>query len=504
MILTEGLGRYILVPLLSEWLSLTDFVLYDSAICCVYRQIHLMVIIAHSDQFQSKLLNLSSSLPLCYDVLKWFERRKWSIFCAKNLALQCDSWFDAVDYGDIVCNPHKLYVSRSKLSSSQALKMEVFPSFVNLTELNCDNDSALRHILKHSRSLKHCRLTLRKQREQLISLLLRSNPHLGSLHIKAVSGELDSHPFKFSKWFIPALIAHGGCVTSTSFNQCGPIKPRYIQMFALHCRQNLREFSFSGFTEVNLRAFLWYKGSQLRALNISHCTAVTNCLIDELVDVCTLLEDFNVSFCTELSDFAITRIVTLKNLHRLTLQGLPLLTDDFLTVLLPLKDQLESLSLRRHPLLTATGLLSLGNLCGSCTSLSLQELPRVVHLLPTILALLTNLTCLDLSHNKTLTDTDLSNALSSLNCRFLIALSVGGCELLTDRALNMIAEKCWYLERLSVHSCYLISDASVLSLLSDCKRLKSINLTYTAITETARNKMQAMNRRLRIETNLFE
>lgn len=504
MTVTDGFSRFILIPILSEWLTLFDFVMYDSALCChLSREGHLSIIRSNAYPFVSKLFSSQTKMPFGHIPIEWLAGRRFDLNHMIKFILKPDCWNDSLTNSCIdsamVTN---LTIGRGLLSFSNSLK-SALSNLNQLTELHCADDVALRCVLKGCRNLKICNVTLRKQKEQMVSLLLRTNPGLQSLHIKALSVDYSAKSHKFSKWFVPSLIVHGTKVTSTNLNQCGLIKERTLQMFALHCCRSFTAFAYNGFSDVTLRTFIGYSGSKLRKLNLSHCVALTDCLIADMVEVCIQLEDLNVSYCPQLTDEAVKNIVTLNRLNSLSLQGLTNLTNASLASLCVLRDRLVSISLRRNEQFTESGLLLLSVTCRTVTSLTLQDLTTVLALLPTVLSSMLHLTSLDLSYNRTLSDSLAIEALRSLDCRKVVNVDLGGCELVTDETLIFICESCWYLESLSLHSCYYVTDAAVLHLAAQCKRLSLLNLAFTAVKDSTFEQMKRINPRLRIERNLL-
>ena len=501
MSIIDRLNRFILVPILFEWLDLSDFIGFDSALCSHgHRDVLLQLVRSNSCVFQSKLIDLSCAIPLRVDSLKWLSSRNVAVSCFDKFRI-CVSWrWDkfAEWKEKIKFTVSRLIVERSGVKLDNYFRASLC-LFSNIVELQCDDDSVTRKLLMHCVNLRSCRLTLRKQKEQLVTLLLRTNANLTSLQVNACVAA-DSSPNKFSKWFLPSLVVHGSNITSTSFNQCGSIKQRHLQIVALHHRRQFLDFSCGGFNDVSLRAFLWYRGSSLVSLDLSLCMALTDCVVEELVGSCLHLEDLNVAYCLRLTDVSVDRITQLSKLRVLSLQGLQNLTNSSLHYLGSLRGRLKSLSLGRQVKFTSEGVQVSSEALVSCSSLVFEELPDVLPHLPSIMMSLSSLTSLDLTHNRTLTDELLSAVLMALDCRKLLVLKLGGCELLRDTSLLVLAERCWYLEVLSVYSCCYFSANALLQLVTSCRQLRKLDLTYTHVSQSTLAALHDINCRLRIET----
>uniref|UniRef100_A0A7C9DW94 F-box/LRR-repeat protein 15-like leucin rich repeat domain-containing protein n=1 Tax=Opuntia streptacantha TaxID=393608 RepID=A0A7C9DW94_OPUST len=169
---------------------------------------------------------------------------------------------------------------------------------------------------------------------------------------------------------------------------------------------------------------------------------------------------------------------------------LPLdLNNDHLSAMAESFRTLTSLRLQSCCLVTGDGLKtfsqSLSNNLEELALINCDVVERVPGLLTTLGQNLKGLKRLDLSHNETLIDKELVSMLVS--CEGIVELRLRGCKGLTNMATATVIRVCRNLESVDVVQCGGIDDRGVEILVSNLKKLKTIKVEESKLSDVARN-----------------
>jgi Leucine-rich repeat (LRR) protein len=197
---------------------------------------------------------------------------------------------------------------------------------------------------------------------------------------------------------------------------------------------------------------------ELSSVSVSGCA-----LLQEwrLLTLCHQLEELDLSGCTQLLDANLLALSCLKTLTKLSIGGCTSLTDAGLAEI-PNLPMLKSFSATNCEALTDRSLAQLANVKG-LTALNLQGSHRITDATPLAFGgSLMELQGIDLSSCSSLTDTGIV-ALGRL--RRLGGVDLGRCTRLTDASIKSLAANLSCLTYLSVAGCALITDLAVDALL---------------------------------------
>lgn len=217
---------------------------------------------------------------------------------------------------------------------------------------------------------------------------------------------------------------------------------------------------------------LLQKAPNLKQLALSQCSRITGVeFLPRLTTSCPALEDIDFSECRGISADALKQTLSsLKGLKHVTLDGLPEVDDGVVAVLAESCSLLTFISLQRCGNITDAALKALAKYRGSnLVGLRIDEAVKVTD--DGILHLVGSN-----ADNKKKTNTAVSGG--GGGCRQLKVVSLGGCNKLTDTAIQAIAE-CGTVCILHVNGVTQLSDAGIKAVATHCNAtLEEINISW--------------------------
>jgi len=309
-----------------------------------------------------------------------------------------------------------------------------------------------------------------------------------------------------------------------------------------HCTDLDASYCTAAVTPTSLTAILEMYGSQLRTLDLTGCSAVTDECVGLIATRCLHLESLSLAMCPLLTNRAIDALystnvpqfpisfaeepVVLPRLASLNLSACLGLNDASLGRLVAARPPFARLglkgcfglsdtcigtvaarcgpTLRRLCLaglgagLTDASLVALGHNCPSLSILSLAHCTRITDAgMAALAAGCTQLECLNLWNCTQLTDLTLFSLASVFSTggrlpqgpegtySSLRKLRCDNCYRLTDAGVVSLASACPALESCSFYGCQQLSDTSLTALATHCPRLRSVCLAGASLTDGA-------------------
>ena len=223
---------------------------------------------------------------------------------------------------------------------------------------------------------------------------------------------------------------------------------------------------------------LFLRLPKLTTLDFALCEQITDRSIKTIAPFCTKITSLNLNACTRITNFAIQAIAQYcRNITSLNLACCYLLTDFAIQAIAPSCVNLTTLNLCGCNHLTDNAIRTLLPYCGELTTLNLSGCNKLT--IPAIQAIIkqkcSQLTTLNLS---SLNITNASITSITSDCREIKSLNLSWCSELTDPAINSIVQNCQNLTSLDLGYCKKLTDASIQSIGEHYPELTSLNLTH--------------------------
>lgn len=458
------LGKYSCVLILSEWLSVEDFVRLESAFNKNERKVFLQWIREYSTRFSRLIFTPESKYPI--EVVSWAKNRglvgQGNVFMTNRwlqqeytasrslsgITLQCNNIKDInhslLKTAIISCKDlEELYTDCLRL------EVDLFPIFANSYQLR---------VLDISRC---ARLS-----ETTVAILCRNCVALESLRMRKAS-------WSDSSWF--ALMVH--CRKLEHFNFTSVTSWKRSAMLAFHSSRCWKS-SPAVFKKYLLgyACFMQYRGSAL-----THCTIefTSTSLAVVLPTICPLLTSLNLNcnFSIVGMQFIEQQLGGLIHLRCLKFY----LGDDFEYDFVDVSGfdaVLQQLEVFEFSDGFAPLIDSILSHCTSLTALKADRLDHALYYLPA-LADMPNLSELAIDYSSWFGHTNFIRNLSKF--------SLKSCNLFTIDHLQTVCKNCPLLREMHLNYCPRINDDGVLILVSNCELLNKISL------QMCENTMRSMN-----------
>lgn len=373
-----GITKFVLVPILAEWLSPLCLLALDSAYCNRKNRVDLIDLIkTYPHQF--KVCPVSNGhIVLVNGMMDWLiardlQRLLINITISKSVVQSIsNTYFDAI--GDILCS-----IRLERFVNGAQCILGAIQTFTNLQSFSCCRvkDKRIGQVLE---AMSECCHRLRSievshcdhLEGRSVSLLCRSNPDLICLRINLLS--------KFDLSLCIILPIH--CRKLEVFDiDCG-FTPRYCSMIVFHCSPSL---SCLDCLNCASNLLIAYRGLHLKSLNVSmeprrllnfrtECPRLTSLTIVNanpqkvFPSLPSGLTDLQLPFCQLTTDDLLCIGQTCEGIERLTIN---------------VGSEMSPACFERLPRVTALNLLCLGSPaavlhsvikhCKNLTSLELQE-----------------------------------------------------------------------------------------------------------------------------------
>ncbi|PRP89382.1 hypothetical protein PROFUN_01245 [Planoprotostelium fungivorum] len=329
--------------------------------------------------------------------------------------------------------------------------------------------------------------------------------NLTSLDVTALRGTILFDPFpKLNKLILdeynqPELLVGTSVhamLENVSIARCPTLTEPILINLATHIK-NLRVINLTSSTAVSDDAIysLACKSKQLREINLFGCVGITDWSVKKLSGSCNQLERVSLGGCKNISDASAASLCSVNSALRyvdLALTKIKTATLQTMTVHNNLITELDVSGVKVMDDACCEAIASFERL----TSLNLYLTPIEDSGLRKILKKLTRLQRLDVSYCGKLTD----EAFRDLKTCELRSVNLIRDFSLTDRTLMEIAQRCPKLEDLSVRQCVKITGRGIISVAEKCVHLVHINMKEIGGAEVElAQKIRALRPHTRID-----
>lgn len=340
-------------------------------------------------------------------------------------------------------------------------------------------DRCVEAIAQHCPKLKSCNFSrCTNVSEQSVALLCRGCVKLSKLGL--------NYCINVSRSLLMTIAVHCPNLQDICLEGCSRLINRDIHFLSFHCRKSFTRFTYYLFSDLSLRTFSWFRGSELKKLKMSDSHKVTNTSIVELGLACPELTNLNMSYCRNVTDCAVVAICAAlpEHLQILSIKCLYETTNESIAALTSHCRQLKELHVCGNTRITSKSLRAIAALGSTLRSLSLIAMSLPDELLVGILTHCRVLEELDISYNTTLTDTALVTSLPV--CRTIERFQLQCCDNLSDVSLAAITQHSLRVTELELNDCKRVSDVGVCDVLrGSSSTLTSLDLSELKLTDVA-------------------
>jgi len=260
---------------------------------------------------------------------------------------------------------------------------------------------------------------------------------------------------------------------SLSLTCCGRLKDDALQLISQECPL-LTDITLNGcymITDLGLCEIVT-SHPKLEHLNLMWSSKFTKSFVEDLTTTCHSLKTLQFSHCTQLTDEMINQLSDLGNLRTFVIENSPHITE---LPILSSANTLEKVEVIQCPLISAENIISSISKCKQIRHLVLDLLPITDLSLCEILENLDNLHSLSLNNIDQISDESILYIASTCGPR-LTSLSLVAIVGMTGKGLSELANWCKSLTEVNFSWCRNVNDDSVQMLTESCKKLKKLTL----------------------------
>lgn len=463
MTLIVLLGKYITIPILSEWLSPSCLSLFDSALC--NRQ-HRRIVLDWIHEYFSLFLPLlkvhRTPFRLLREIGKWASRRGYEFECiVGNVEIDSKS-VSKISTDEDCFNECSVFAPQIKQvtllywGTDMPIIFKMLRACKQVEELHCRRVPLYAYYLISDICSKLTTIDLsggyEKISEASFSSVLRVNRRLTSIDVSACF---------IGRVFLNTLIVECRGLKALNIRRCSlPLRERF--MLSMHGRLNLESLSCTGFETLDMKCLLqWQNFAALKYLDLSESHWMSGANLYLLRTHCNNLTYINLGDCARVDEGALFAVAELKQLQTCLLMLIPNISATSVMKIATLCSVLHTLSLYKVEMpFDCAEMVTLAKVCASLTDLSLVDMRTGSD--ETMAGILLNgerLKILNISVNRQLTDRTLQDSAHCL--KNIRKLNISQCRQFTRESLNSIATHCKKLVELNCVDCPLMSLALV-------------------------------------------
>lgn len=480
MSLIHRFNRYILIPVLTEWLCPPDFVELDTALCSRSdREYFFMIMDSYTNTFQKFVFSYKFWIPLSIGLFDWCDKRHFDM---KTILKTKD--LDITDYS----------LNRMKVIGKDNRGM-LISQLSNVDTLNMDNCCCIRkysekllmkvlHSCSHLQDVVFSEFKLSTLINKSIVAMAQNCPLMKTFYAQyCMNVDEDSLillvrscPLLERIWLfecnhmttrlIKAVIVHSKNMNTLGIESCFVHALENAKccfpLLALLGRQKLLlNLVRPSFTTTSLKAYTMYCGVTLQKLSL-YDSPVTDDNLIVIGRYCTSLILISLAYCVNVSDFGILELCSARTaLQIIDLDFMDNLSVSSVYAVTRNCSKLEEFSLSYNSQMRVSEHCVLPT---TLEKLKLCRMPFINDWAVPVISRCGQLTDLTLSDNPMLTDLTVASLAPYLSR--LVRLKFRDCPRLTDESLVALSRYCHHIDELFLKDCQQISDKGLIAILS--------------------------------------